>query len=371
MRQHVIYTSLMAGTLAALAGCRQDPNILLLRRDLRLHEDQIYRLEDALAEYEDRLASCHRQNEALKRRVAGAEGGVAESPLEPPVDAPRDRRPDRKRPPVDEPLPPANGVGPPKIDLGTETPPELIEPKGEPKRLPKSPEPEPSAHTNPKRQRGPIHPAAHADAPHVRSIAINPRLSGGNNTDGRFGDEGVMLVLETRDDNGRLVEAPGETSLVVLDPAESGHAAQVAQWDFTADDLAVNFRRTRLASGYTFELPWPGERPKHEQLTLRVRYTTPNGRTLTAEHPFKAEIPDHDEFLTRSVRAPRIKTWSPDRESSPHTNPKRERGVIDVPIPAAHDDIRLEPSDEQPPARSALHPRRSTAGARPEWRPER
>ena len=90
---------------------------------------------------------------------------------------------------------------------------------------------------------------------------------------------------------------------MILDPAESGEMARVAHWEFTSDEMARHFRRLRFGQGYVFELPWPGEPPKHEKLTLRVRLTTLDGRTLTKEHDFKAEILGHDEFVTRSVRA--------------------------------------------------------------------
>ena len=172
-------------------------------------------------------------------------------------------------------------------------------PPDEPKAIPK----EPSANTSPKRERGSVHASfAHADCPPVRAIVVNPRLTGGNDTDGKFGDEGVMLVLETKGDDGKLVDAPGDLSLTILDPAESGEMARVAHWEFTSDEMAQHFRRLRFGQGYVFELPWPGEPPKHEQLTLRVRLTTLDGRTLTTAHDFKAEILGHDEFVTRSVR---------------------------------------------------------------------
>jgi hypothetical protein len=394
MRQDVPILCGLAVLAAALAGCRQDANILLLRRDLRLQEDHIYDLEDALAEHQDRLASCHRENAALKRRLAAAEGPSGE-PL--PMPPSREPVPDRPVPdrPKREPPPEFNGAGPPKIDLGTETTPGEVQPKSpppatppdEPKRLPKTPEPSNSTHTSPTRQQGSAHtsptrqqgtilPTAHADCPPVRSIAVNPRLTGGNDTDGKFGDEGVMLVLETKGDDGRIIEAPGELSLTILDPAESGEAAHVAQWDFTSDEVAQHFRRLRFGQGYVFDLPWPGEPPKHEQLTLRVRFTTLDGRTLTTEHSFKAEILGHDEFLTRSVRAPRIRPWTPDR--SEQTNPKRERGMIDTsPIidPASHEELAIETpvngAEHTSPRTSTLHPPHSTPPSRPQWHPER
>ena len=83
-------------------------------------------------------------------------------------------------------------------------------PPNEPKAIPK----EPSANTSPKRERGSVHASfAHADCPPVRAIAVNPRLTGGNNTDGKFGDEGVMLVLETKGDDGSLLTPPATCRL--------------------------------------------------------------------------------------------------------------------------------------------------------------
>jgi hypothetical protein len=187
---------------------------------------------------------------------------------------------------------------------------------------------------------------------------VNPRFTGGNDTDGKLGDEGILVVLETKDDDGRLVEAPGDLSLTILDPAESGERALVAQWDFTSDEMAQHFRRMRFGQGYVFELPWSGEPPKHEELTLRVRLTSLDGRTMTTQRDFKVQILGHDEFVTRSVRAGRIRPWVPERAGETGT------------VPASQAKSQLV--NEAPPLGDYLSPGQPTLReSRPLWRPDR
>ena len=55
-------------------------------------------------------------------------------------------------------------------------------------------------------------------------LVINKRLTGGLDRDGHNGDEGVLVVFEPRDAQDRLVNAVGDVSIVVMDPALEGAA---------------------------------------------------------------------------------------------------------------------------------------------------
>jgi hypothetical protein len=314
---------IVGGLVAVAAGCRTDADILMLRRELRWQEDRIYELQDDLCEMEDRLVSSRQENSALRRRLGAAEG----TDTAPRTPGSRSSDPTPRGisdlPNKDNNTPPElNGIQPPQIDLGTPSKPEdLPAPKGnEPRPMP----------NGASRRRGASRtmPAAYDqttprsyDQVQIERIAINPRLTGGNNTDGHYGDEGVMVALEPRDRQGQLINAPGELTLTIIDAAESGVDAIVAEWDFAADDMAVHFRNAPFGKGFIFELPWPGEPPRRDKLKLRVRYGTPDGRTVTAEHVLRVEIgeraasrprerhADHDQPTSVSDRP----AWRPYR----------------------------------------------------------
>jgi hypothetical protein len=116
---------------------------------------------------------------------------------------------------------------------------------------------------------------------------LNDNLTGGCQTDPRQGDRGIVVVVEPRDAQGRLVEAPAAVSVVVLDPALEGQAARVARWDFTAQQLAPLHRKGSWGEGYHLEMLWPDAAPVHENLQLFVRYVTSDGRKLETQRKIR------------------------------------------------------------------------------------
>ena len=88
-------------------------------------------------------------------------------------------------------------------------------------------------------------------------------LTGGlNDDDGR--DKGLLVVIEPRDAENRVIDAPAEVSVAVLDPAvtdREGYATRVARWDFTAGEIAQMFRRTSAGPAIHIEAAWPDGRP--------------------------------------------------------------------------------------------------------------
>lgn len=335
-------------------GCRTpDHSVLLLERELRLKDCEIFELEEMLEEYESRLDSCRRENVTLRRkqtaddRTSGSDRDDAERP------GGRLRSLLKK----DKSSPAGSDSGdaetitpdlakPPQIDLGQETTPDQLDAKPSPspddaapplnKPQPEKPQPEKPLPEKPLPDRTPPdidlpEPPPGVEAPakkslpekspagdqsrrprgrQVSDLRINPRFSGGTNTDGLPGDEGVMLVLEVHDAAGRLVDEPGPVEIEVIDLGARGDDAIVAQWSFTASETARLFRNSRLGSGYYFELPWPGEPPLRENLKFRVRYESPDERQLQADHKFQTEVLPRIAHRPRRT-APRIVESAP------------------------------------------------------------
>ena len=100
-----------------------------------------------------------------------------------------------------------------------------------------------------------------------------------------------MVVIEPRDADGKLLEAPGEVSVAVIDPALEGPAGRIARWDFSADEIARKFRNTIAGRAIELEMPWPGEPPRNDRLHLFVRYITSDGRKLHADRPIRVNPP--------------------------------------------------------------------------------
>lgn len=126
---------------------------------------------------------------------------------------------------------------------------------------------------------------------HVTSIGLH-RSSGGWNSDGAAGDEGVFILLEPRNARGQVVPTIGDVSLVLIDPAIVGEGGRYTRWDFTAQDAAATYRPAVAggSAGLHFELLWPDAPPTHSRLKLFVRFTTEDGRRFQAEKDLKVDL---------------------------------------------------------------------------------
>ena len=332
---------------------------------------RIYELEDSLQRYETMLDSTRRENNSLKREMGVSGGSPGGS---------RDQRDD-----VDE----QDAFEPPQIELGepmdpgAATRPEIL-----PEETLRAPQP--------------LDPEASHLAGTVRRIELNKLLSGGLDADGKPGDEGVLVVVEPRDSEGRLVHATGQLSVMVRDALKTGRDAQLARWDFEAGELSHYWRKSMLAEGYVFELPWPSKPPEGARLQLWARLVADDGEkyltqldveldatasAASAVSPFYR--PYRWTRRTRVPDAPTSEAVPPTRagRASPVYRPDErvqgetigESGAVDEPSLVV---VPEEPTAEDEPARSATNngtvkkrSRRrapaSTARQRPEWKPYR
>src|SRR5581483_7131175 len=295
---------------------------------------------DMVDEYESRLDSCHRENEALlaelgRSRTSGKRG-------------PAPRTPSNTRemvPPVVEEGAAGGAIpfeGPPLI-----LPPDPKVPEGE--HMAKGGKPAKSGLSGGAKVRstsagrGPIDPV-------VTQITLNRKLTGGHNVDGHAGDEGVMVVVEPLNAAGDLIEVAGEISIVVLDPAIEGDAARVARWDFSSKEAASYLKRTPLGDGLHFDLRWPHSPPVHRVLNLYVRFTTADNRRLQVEKQIEVDPPGgEDTPQGRLTEKPPTEAKADDDKTAAHGQPKTIRSV---------------PGD-------AAHPESSTGLRGPRWAPYR
>ena len=331
---------LVAGLLlAAAAGCQTDPNILMLERELRAQEDEIYRLRAQLEDYHDVM-----QSGAVPAVV------VDQSPSAPGSAPPRARRsvpPDTRG---------SNSTDLPSLQFempekSSTAPPDTLKHQTAPNRSDPSPDAPRSGRTNqPRKNRlaaGPkasrtkaIRRAGATGSRRVAGLALNRQLCGGYDDDGRPGDEGIALRLQPRDAQGRLVEAPGKVAVVVLDPALQGESARVARWDFSAAQTSTRFRGSGTARGIHLNAAWPAAAPSHGELHVFVRYTTVDGRRFEMDQPIHVALPGE--------RVPRWVATDP---------------LIEPPSPT----VRLP---QPQPVRTASRPAEPSV-RRPEWSPDR
>jgi len=317
------------------AGCRTDPAILALERENRDLEDEIYALQDLLDRTQDELEACRRAKSAVAPSGRPEEGAPS---AEAPSEAPRITTPQRVPLPV--PRVPEPGSGSEAVGSSAPTPPKLPElpkielpqnplppgqipstlrgavPAVEPGAPPRQSEPKLSPKSAPPKQMPPMPPppptspgpawqsanqggvhlaggtvAWLADNRQVRRISLHRVLTGGWNRDASPGDEGLSVLIEPRDAQGRVLPAPAPVVVVLLDPALPGDQVRVAQWNVSAAELLQTYRDAPLAEGFHLRLPWPDQAPRHDRLEVLVRYTTDDGRRLEARLPVHLAVP--------------------------------------------------------------------------------
>ncbi|NLY03114.1 MAG: hypothetical protein GXY83_44260 [Rhodopirellula sp.] len=312
----------------AAAGCRTDPNIVLLERENRELEDTIYELQACLDEYQQALDTCRKRKPSSDNDLAGAADTTAGSsrppaqPVGPALTPKRQEPPARTSGPPPAPVSPEDLI-PPTIEMpGKPLPegqlPETFRTPDLPSGLPDaaSPSPQPKPERRPTTTTKPGVPGVGVLAKTVRAtdrdavaaIAIRTEWTRGCDLDGRGGDDGVWVFVEPRDAAGNVCAAAGPVSVVVLDPAFSGDAARVARWDFTSDEVA----RATVDNGIGLEMAWPQGPPSHGNLQLYVRYQTADGRKL-----------EDSCTIQVSVGSQQADNWVPALapQSAPHTVP--------------------------------------------------
>jgi len=296
--------ALVASLLLGL-GCRSNNSQVLVEQEARMLEDEVYNLEAQLDECCRTQQALRHENEDLRKKLgedgpssSGTSGGDYRAPA---IELPGR---DRTRPSTPT-------LEPPSIELPepSDTPPADLLP-------------------------GDQQPSAANGQP--TKLSINRRLTGGMDRDAAGGDEGIMVMVEPRDDAGRLVNAPGAVSVVVMDPTQVGDASRVARWDFQSHEFDDHFKKSTFGQGLQYELEWPGEPPKNRDLVLFVRYIADDGTKLTSDAPLSVRMPSD---------SPRVVRASAQDKEEPRVG-SRSRVDRDRPI-------------------------RQSRGDRPEWRPYR
>lgn len=400
--------SMVACVLGCLlaVGCRVNPKITMLEQECRMHEDRIYALQDQLSMTQNALCDAKQENSALREQARSESGNSTRSfspssslrsskSADPDVNAPSSvdvTLPDEgtkevssdalenlmgppSRPEVKDPnaLPSLETPSAPPVKQNWTSPGEGTD---SPERVPSGKPVESQIRIEDGKVLYPQEgPRLQGDSETVKEITISKVMTGGVNADGQEGDEGVFVVVEPRDADGRLVSAVAPISIIAIDPALPEEKARLAQWNFSEKEVASQFRRSGSAEGFHLEVRWPDRGPHHEQLKLFVRYTTADERRLYAEVPVQIALaPKESSLVTRPVPR-RLETadsqgWAtkPNSQIPVEEVFEAEDAVSPRVASAPARPIRqsIPPQSEKP-----SYTRPSVSRPRPVWSPER
>ncbi len=308
------------GLAAVIAGgCKSDLNQQLLERELRYQEDQIYQLQDTLAEQCARLEHVAGENASLRRQLGVSEHDDAaparRSRQRSPTVAPAVTVPPAIEIPDASPLPSPRGGGPP-AGLAPPTlegvPPLPAQPGGsrpttdageglslppatvsfDPAARPiESAAFEPAGEATPAEAPAPaLVRMSYEDSPAAGTpvrLVVNRSGSSGIDADGDGQSEGLALAIEPRDAGERLAAGGGDITITAFDAAAAGQLP-LARWTVPAAEAEARFRPTGRRRGLVVELPWQGRLPAGGHVRVTVVAETHAG-------PLEAEalVPVH------------------------------------------------------------------------------
>ncbi|WP_439621724.1 hypothetical protein [Gemmata sp.] len=115
----------------------------------------------------------------------------------------------------------------------------------------------------------------------VKDITL-ARGTGGVDEDGVPGDEGLMLVVVPRDEDGAAVKVPARVQVAAWEVTAAGIKNPIGTWDVPAEKVRPSWRAGFISTGYFVAVPWQTY-PSTERVRVAVRLTTLDGRAFEAD----------------------------------------------------------------------------------------
>ncbi|MHC4982314.1 MAG: hypothetical protein ACYTF6_03995 [Planctomycetota bacterium] len=126
---------------------------------------------------------------------------------------------------------------------------------------------------------------------HVTAIRLG-RYTGGIDTDGKPGHEGIKVYLQPIDQHGSVIKAAGDVEIQLYDLAKPAEKNLIGKYTWPVDEAAKQWSSGFVTYHYGFVCPWKNEPPKHEEITVRVQFTDYlTGKTFAAQKLCKIKRP--------------------------------------------------------------------------------
>jgi hypothetical protein len=275
-----------------IAGCQSNAQQDLVAREMRMQEDQIYALEDYLAEYQQLLCKMRAENAALRQQLADDDGIDEELPQRP-------SRPRTEGPAIEAPATPGIDVPPPEIEL-PDVPP-LEETSSSDAEL----EFESAADGDAVLAAGEFADDAMFATPAAASEPTIPQpvirevwLHGEVVENDSGGGPRLIVEIEPFDINKLPATFAGSLSLMLLAPGGDGGRENLARWDFAPKEVQAALADAADDGKIRFHLELAPDMPITESTQLWVRLLPQNGDKLLAS----ADIDLHEPGFFSSFR---------------------------------------------------------------------
>ncbi len=102
-------------------------------------------------------------------------------------------------------------------------------------------------------------------------LVIDP-LSGGEDTDGRPGDDAVAVYLRPVDRTGDTVKVAGDIRIELYDLAAPAGQNRVGEVQFSPDEAITMWHGKLLTNHFTLRCPWSSGPPSNPEITIRATF---------------------------------------------------------------------------------------------------
>lgn len=123
----------------------------------------------------------------------------------------------------------------------------------------------------------------------VKDISFG-RGTGGADEDGLPGDEGMVLVIVPKDEDGAAVKVPGRAVVAAWEVSPAGIKTPIGSWDVPADKLRRMWKSGLISTGYFVALPWQTI-PTSDRVRVAVRLVTSDGRAYETDRDITVKPP--------------------------------------------------------------------------------
>ncbi|HEY1190902.1 MAG TPA: hypothetical protein VGE74_24940 [Gemmata sp.] len=123
----------------------------------------------------------------------------------------------------------------------------------------------------------------------VKEIAL-ARGTGGVDEDGAPGDEGLMVVIVPKDEDGSAIKVPGRVQVAAWEISPEGLKSLIGSWEVPAEKLRGTWKSGLISTGYFVAVPWQTP-PSWDRVRIAVRLTTADGRAFEADRDVSVRVP--------------------------------------------------------------------------------
>jgi len=116
-----------------------------------------------------------------------------------------------------------------------------------------------------------IQPGDLAHIFHPEQIQL-ARLTGGTDSDGQAGDDGVTVYVQPLDSAGDVLKAAGALTVELYDLAAPAGQQLVGQLNVPVEEISQYWYGKFMTNHYTLTCPWSGAPPRHPEITVRVTF---------------------------------------------------------------------------------------------------